>query len=778
VVDDPAVLAQAEIRLLRGNGQEAVVGSELPQDLVAEVVDSTGAPVPAAPISWVFRQGRGTPSGVTASASTADARTDADGRASIRWTLGTRAGVQSASVEIVVPEPPAQASEGLLLAPRTDRGKKVGVFARAKPGSVDSIAVAPSEPTVSAGDSLQLTAVVSDEFGNLIQDASVNWSSSDGTVATTSNSGMVETFATGSATITAKSGSTTGSTSLTSTSPTVGTIDVARVIASPDTLSFSSTGETQTVTALAEDSQGQPVAGIEFGYESTNRLVVEVDSMGRASARGIGTALITVSALCCGPSDAVVVQVNDASLTITIVDQDGVALEGLDLEVGQTQSLDLELTDDSGLNLGMVAPTWSSTNPSVATVAGDGMVTALSGGTTEIRATYEGMTATATTTVASAPSAIAIVDRDGIAVDNLSLQAGQAESLEAELRDESGRSLGRVTPTWSSTDPSVATVASDGSVTALSEGSTQIRAAYDGMTDAATVTTLPDPPSDPGPGVLFHSDWSTARGSSSDALRDANKGLHWDGFTNGDNLTIVDGTPVGFPSANALEVLINPGTGNGSSIIWIGSNTTGWSPNNPWPAPGVGGSLYGRAYFRFEDTPATASDCSTHPLQEVISDQVDWWFRFRCSGSDGYTMSVSFRANSLPRDYFASSPMSTGAVYRIEWHIYHASTSPDLFNFHIRVYRVEGGGVARGGAETLVLDDSDFVNQDGVPLSRVPDLTFRSDWQDRMATLAIGINGIGGSTSGITPFLYGYWGGVMVRTDDWAGPYTSAEEAP
>ena len=71
--------------------------------------------------------------------------------------------------------------------------------------SANSVDVTPSTATISAGDTLRLSATVRDAQGNILTGSSVAWTSSDGAVATVSSAGTVTAVAAGSATITATS---------------------------------------------------------------------------------------------------------------------------------------------------------------------------------------------------------------------------------------------------------------------------------------------------------------------------------------------------------------------------------------------------------------------------------------------------------------------------------------------------------------------------------------------------------------------------------------------
>lgn len=75
------------IRILAGQDQCAPAGTELPTVLRVRVVDAAGTAEAGAEVRWTVSSGTGTPSADSAI-------TDADGRASITWTLGPESGGQ------------------------------------------------------------------------------------------------------------------------------------------------------------------------------------------------------------------------------------------------------------------------------------------------------------------------------------------------------------------------------------------------------------------------------------------------------------------------------------------------------------------------------------------------------------------------------------------------------------------------------------------------------------------------------------------------------------
>ena len=82
--------APVELTAISGDGQEAKVGTLLPQPLVVQVTDAAGRPVAEVPL--VFRFQAAVPDAEIDPASVA---TDSDGHASVRVRLGTVTGPQT-----------------------------------------------------------------------------------------------------------------------------------------------------------------------------------------------------------------------------------------------------------------------------------------------------------------------------------------------------------------------------------------------------------------------------------------------------------------------------------------------------------------------------------------------------------------------------------------------------------------------------------------------------------------------------------------------------------
>lgn len=124
--------------------------------------------------------------------------------------------------------------------------------------------------------------------------------------------------------------------------------------------------------------------------------------------------------------------------------------------------------------------TWASSNADVAAVGEDGTVTAVAAGTATISASAEGADpVTCTVTVKEAPKKDlvlrSIYQSEGTALEEFTMKVGaDPVPMTVDGTDSSVK--------WSTENSSIATVNSDGEVTAVSSGRTTIIAEVDGQT--------------------------------------------------------------------------------------------------------------------------------------------------------------------------------------------------------------------------------------------------------------------------------------------------------
>jgi uncharacterized protein YjdB len=168
------------------------------------------------------------------------------------------------------------------------------------------------------------------------------------------------------------------------------------------------------------------------------------------------------------------------------------------ISVGQNSQLTAtaHFSDGSSQNVTSAAA-WSSATPSVATVLG-GLVHGVAQGAAPITASYGGQNATVTVNVSGSTGPVV----NSLSVTGTSpMTVGQQAQYTAIANMSDGSSPNVTSQSqWTSTNPSVATVDSNGVVTAIAQGTTTITATYQGQTGFVPLTVnngTPPPPTEP-----------------------------------------------------------------------------------------------------------------------------------------------------------------------------------------------------------------------------------------------------------------------------------------
>src|SRR5437773_137504 len=365
---------------------------------------------------------------------------------------------------------------------------------------VSSVTVSPASASVSAGQTVQLTATPKDANGNPLSGRVVTWASSNTSVATVNGTGLVSGVAAGSATITATSEGQSGTAGITVAVP------VASVTVSPASASVPA-GQTAQLTATPKDVNGNPLSGRVITWASSNTAVATVSSSGLVTGKVAGSATITAT------SEG---QSGTASVTVTAVPVASVTVTPASASVNEGNTVQLTATpkDVNGNPLSGRVVTWASSNTSVATVSSSGLVTGKVAGSATITATSEGQSGTSAITVAHVPAASVTVSPS-----SASVPAGSALQLTATPKDAAGNPLSGRTIAWSSSNTAVATVSSSGLVSGVVAGSATITAMSEGQSGTAAITVTP-----PSAGATFghvfivteeNTDYSSVIGSSS-----------------------------------------------------------------------------------------------------------------------------------------------------------------------------------------------------------------------------------------------------------------------
>jgi len=154
-------------------------------------------------------------------------------------------------------------------------------------------------------------------------------------------------------------------------------------------------GATSQLTATAKDANGTALSGRVVTWATSNAAVATVSASGLVTGVAAGAATITATSEGqSGTSAMTVTNVPVASVTVSPASGS--------VTVGATVQLAAVTKDAAGNVLTGRTVTWSSSNTSVATVSGTGLVTGLTAGTATITATSEGVAGTAAITVTTA----------------------------------------------------------------------------------------------------------------------------------------------------------------------------------------------------------------------------------------------------------------------------------------------------------------------------------------------------------------------------------------
>ena len=337
------------------------------------------------------------------------------------------------------------------------------------PSVVEVTSVSLSQPTAEmlVGENVQLKASVQPSNAT---DKTLLWASSRQSVATVDSNGLVTAIAEGQSTITVSAG---GKSATCTVTVTKATIQVSGISLDQTSLQLVEGGSAVLeATVTPADATDKTVT-----WSSSNTEVAKVSDQGVVTAVKEGSATVTATAG--GHKAACTVTVTRADVPVSSISLDKTSLEMVE---GETATLVATVTPADATDKTVA---WSSSNPSVATVDGQGRVTAVKEGSTSIIASAGGKTAVCTVIVSRPAVPVSEVTLDRTSV---SLEVGQTTQLVATVTpaDASDKTV-----TWSSSDASVVTVNQSGKVEALKEGKATITARAGGKEATCLVTVVP-----------------------------------------------------------------------------------------------------------------------------------------------------------------------------------------------------------------------------------------------------------------------------------------------
>lgn len=323
---------------------------------------------------------------------------------------------------------------------------------------VTGISLNKNETTIARGATEQLTANVEPEGTG----STVAWSSDNDEVATVDQSGLVTAVGKGTANITATAGGQSASCKVTVNVP----LQKIEIVGEQSTIKKDTTTQLRVIYEPEDTTDDTTVT-----WSSDNDEVATVDQTGLVTAVADGTTNIKAT-------------VGELEATYAITVQE-VRLESIDIKEattihrGETETLEVTYNPDTTTDDRTV--TWASSDTKVATVDGNGTVTAVGKGSAIITARVGNHSDSCTVTV-DAPLKQIIPENESIEVDK-----NKTASIEYTLDPEDTTS--DTTVTFTSSDPAVATVDENGTVTGVAAGEATITlTGADNVT--ATVTVI------------------------------------------------------------------------------------------------------------------------------------------------------------------------------------------------------------------------------------------------------------------------------------------------
>jgi uncharacterized protein YjdB len=331
-------------------------------------------------------------------------------------------------------------------------------------GAVAQVVITPPSPQISRGGTLRLTVLASDAFGNGVDLAgkTVTWTSNSPAVATVTD-GLVTGVAAGQATITATVDGKAGSETVRVVEAPPASIEIVAGVSSVEE------GKTLPLQVVVRDAAGNPLS-LSTAWRSLDTQIATVSAAGVVTGvtAGATPARIIVSV----PASATTLLADTSLITVTptAVASVDVGLATGSIEVGEQTAATATLHSESGQVLTGRTVTWASSAPNVASVSASGVVIGVGPGSATITALREGKIGSASLQVlAPAP------DRIELSPATASIALGSTQMLTPVVRDKRGGVVTGCAITWTTSNPSVATVTA-GVVTGVAPGSATITA--------------------------------------------------------------------------------------------------------------------------------------------------------------------------------------------------------------------------------------------------------------------------------------------------------------
>jgi len=587
-----------------------------------------------------------------------------------------------------------------------------------KSAPVASVTVSPASSNVTAGQTVQLTATLNDGAGKVVTNRPITWASSNSAMATVSGSGLVSAVRAGSPTITATSDGVPGTAAVTVTTPTV------TQPGSVTDLGVSGASDTSVALAFTDVTDG---TGVPASY--LVRFAVAPLDWGTGSDVILGTCRVPMVGVVIGTRRSCTVQ-------------------GLQPGTGYQFQLvsfrgTLNVNEVFGALSNAASGTTAATPPPVSTNPG---------------------------TVADL--AVSAVTDSSVTLSFIEVNDGTGQAARYEIREAVGTAL------YWPTAPDVArgscsmpmagtSIGARRSCTVLGlqsgtayhfqlaafRGTLSLDAVFGGLSNVADGTTVSSTVVPPG-GVVFQSDWSTATGTSSVAVRDGTRWLNYWEFNNGTSvqlLSVVGG--------------FGPGGRNALKVVQRGSSYAAAVQQDNVLPPST--DYYVRYYMRNDDNSSPGDHVVTP--DSWLYPNLTYMRKYSSSAAWRFVMGTYGCGYTYPIDYMGPrQDLAHGVWYRFEYWVHFVD--PTHIQVHPRVYDAAG---------TLLYSDADFLQEDygGSGLwngSQTWSLAsyYAAGYSYCVVPAPLTSFGMGnnGQAGALDTGLSWYFAAVQIRTDRWPGP--------
>jgi plastocyanin len=332
------------------------------------------------------------------------------------------------------------------------------------------------------GRTVQFAAEPRNSSDEVVPGVAVSWSSSNSAVASVSGTGLVTALLNGTTQIQATAAGVPSA----QVTVTVSQVADATVI-TPGSVAFGAIGSTRQLAAGSEDSSGAAIPGLPSVTWTSlgDGATASVSVTGLVTAVDVGTSDTAVATIGTKSAKAPIsVTQVPASILVTSGGADTI------FWTGDTRTFSAAVSDSQANPMAGQSVVWSSTMTGVATVATDGIATAIADGASQIRATLGAVIGERALTVRRYATVF------DLAPGTASITtAGGTQGFTIDARDSADVTLPAA---WLSRNTAVATVApatgAATTATATGDGTTFIVVSAGTRTDSADVTVTGQPP--------------------------------------------------------------------------------------------------------------------------------------------------------------------------------------------------------------------------------------------------------------------------------------------